>query len=59
MNDSEMLDRLLKLFTYSNYDRRGENKGEVLQFLYKEGVGVWDIDPELELALLERRRSAK
>lgn len=59
MTDTEILDRLLKLFTYSNYDRRGEDRAQVLQFMYKEGVGVWDLDADLELAMLERMRTKK
>ena len=54
MTDTEMLERLYKLFIFSDFDRRGETRKQVLQFLYKEGVGIWDIDDELEIELLER-----
>ncbi len=55
MTDTEMLERLIKMFWYSNFDRKGETPQFVLQsILGDQGVGIWDHDPKLEVALLER-----
>lgn len=52
MTDAEILERLLKLFRWSNYDRKGEKPGA--QFTLREGVTIGDQDPELETAISER-----